>query len=658
MFKVSDWEESATKAREMSYIDAYPEIEEYHQNELLKYLDRRNTEYLVARKRMTKSIDTAEKAQAYAADVRERFRRCLGSLPGGRADRVYVTKTLDQGGYMIDTVYIESIPEQFLTANFYYPKGVKAPLPAFLFLCGHASEGKAAVPYVSFCVEAAMNGCCVLIFDPVGQGERRLRNTGEGTGAEDFLDPVEAHCKLDRQLSLSGGHLAQLMMKDNVKALDYLLSRSEVDPAKVAVTGNSGGGTMAAYMGAYDDRIQVVAPCCYITELRALLYRILAQDAEQCLPSFMLEGLDHSDLVTAAAPKPYLIGSAMFDFFPIDGTRDAFIEAQKMYRLLGAADRLDLHVSIAGHGMWRDMREKVIRFVLHHFHSEFPGVEIDYARLPGEEQLLCRTDQSAVPEAEKALQDWIRSRSTERGKSHLEENPTREQIRKTLTERLNITLHQPVVQTQLTDAEGEKEIILSPEPGLNIVASWKKKAEIGQNILLIVGEPDELRAAEVSAGFSAVMTVHPRGTGPSKPNARSSFGIFDPETASNYNMRMLGQTLQGMRVTDVLAAMRLAKTIPGYENAEISLYGKEEHALTALYAAALGDADGVVLDRLLYSFRLIAEHGEHAWGPAIFVLGLPERMDIGDVISALPKDRVKVHGVLDHMKKEGAYEWY
>jgi acetyl esterase/lipase len=121
-----------------------------------------------------------------------------------------------------------------------------------------------------------------------------------------------------------------------IRALDYLVSRKEVDPTRIACTGNSGGGTHTAYLSALDDRIQVAMPSCYLTTWGHLLETIGPQDAEQCIPPWLADGLDHTDLVNAFAPKPYLILSAIRDFFSISGARETYHEAQRVYALMSA----------------------------------------------------------------------------------------------------------------------------------------------------------------------------------------------------------------------------------------------------------------------------------------------------------------------------------
>ena len=134
------------------------------------------------------------------------------------------------------------------------------------------------------------------------------------------------------------------------------LSRPEVDPKRIGATGNSGGGTHTTYLSALDDRIQVAAPSCYINSWRVLLDALGPQDAEQVFPGWLKNGMDFPDFIYSFAPKPFLVLSAIRDFFPIGGVRETFAEAQAMYDKLGIPDKLQKVEADDGHGYSKPRR--------------------------------------------------------------------------------------------------------------------------------------------------------------------------------------------------------------------------------------------------------------------------------------------------------------
>ena len=105
----------------------------------------------------------------------------------------------------------------------------------------------------------------------------------------------------------SDAALVMEMGADGVRALDYLLTRPEVDPKRVGVTGNSGGGTQTAWLCGVEPRWTMAAPSCFITTFRRNAENELPADTEQCPPRVLALDLDHSDFLAAQAPKPVVI---------------------------------------------------------------------------------------------------------------------------------------------------------------------------------------------------------------------------------------------------------------------------------------------------------------------------------------------------------------
>ena len=204
----------------------------------------------------------------------------------------------------------------------------------------------------------------------------------------DGLDPDSVHCHIGHQMYALGQPLATYMLYDCIRALDYLESRPEVDKGAIAVAGQSGGGQAAAFMGAYDDRPVAVASSCYVTELSDLAKGIGIQEIEQTPHGFLSAGLGLCDLVISAAPRPYMLSGGLFDFFPVEGFRDAALEAGIVYSLLGAD--LQAHISPKPHGMWVDGRHAIISFFSKIFFGKEPAIICrERLEVPAEESLYC-----------------------------------------------------------------------------------------------------------------------------------------------------------------------------------------------------------------------------------------------------------------------------
>ena len=103
-----------------------------------------------------------------------------------------------------------------------------------------------------------------------------------------------------------------------MRGFDYLCTRPEVDPKKIGITGNSGGGTQSSMAMLWDRRYAAAAPATFIMTREEYLYVGGGQDSEQIWPGFTSNGYDHDDILFAMAPKPVLVLAVDYDFFPIE----------------------------------------------------------------------------------------------------------------------------------------------------------------------------------------------------------------------------------------------------------------------------------------------------------------------------------------------------
>ncbi len=150
---------------------------------------------------------------------------------------------------------------------------------------------------------------------------------------------------------------------DAIRALDYLLSRPEVDPARVGMTGCSGGGTMTTWMWGLDERLTMAAPSCFVTTFLSNLEDEIPADAEQYPVGVLAAGLEQADFYLARAPKPVILLGDRYDFFDRRGTQEAFAEMQRFYGLLGAPEgSLAYYEGPDAHGFRRADMEEMVRF--------------------------------------------------------------------------------------------------------------------------------------------------------------------------------------------------------------------------------------------------------------------------------------------------------
>lgn len=301
-------------------------------------------------------ILTKSDAEAYLGEVRAKIQQSLGPWPEKTPFNARITGKHDRDSYTIENVIFESRPGFMVTTNLYIPKGRKFPLPAVVVACGHDGSGKFA--YHIFSALARM-GYVVLIFDPIGQGERVQYLTGDLK--QRIGNSVFQHLYAGNQLFLTGESLSSWFAWDGIRAVDYLLSRKEVDPKNIGVTGVSGGGTQTALLCSVDQRISMAAPCCWVTTFRHNMENEEVADTEQCPWRALSLGLDHSDFMAVMAPKPVILLGQEKDFFDIRGTEESFARLKHLYRLLSAEQNIELHVGPDTHSYPKLSREAMHR---------------------------------------------------------------------------------------------------------------------------------------------------------------------------------------------------------------------------------------------------------------------------------------------------------
>ncbi|MCL4194209.1 MAG: acetylxylan esterase, partial [Thermoguttaceae bacterium] len=231
--------ESTAKPEALAPLNRFPRMVQRYFESRVRQVERAADERRAA-------LKTKADAERYVADVRQKIMESFGPFPERTPLNAKVTGTVDRDAYTIENVMFESRPGFLVTANLYIPKGREFPLPGVVGTCGHSVNGKAAEAYQSFAQGLARLGYVCLIYDPLGQGERfqyvdEKLNSRVGPG-------VSEHLLAGNQQFLVGEFLGSWRAWDGIRALDYLLTRKEVDPNRVGVTGNSGGGTMSTWL--------------------------------------------------------------------------------------------------------------------------------------------------------------------------------------------------------------------------------------------------------------------------------------------------------------------------------------------------------------------------------------------------------------------------
>lgn len=311
-------------------------------------------------RKLRDAINSKADAEKYVESVRERIRKSFGPFPEKTPLNAKIAGVLKRDGYRVEKVIFESRPGFLVTANLYIPEKSKGKMPGVVGTCGHSANGKAAEAYQSFAQGLARQGYVVLIYDPLGQGER-LQYPDEKLKSKIGVG-VNEHLLAGNQQFLVGEFIGTWRAWDGIRALDYLLTREEVDTKHLGITGNSGGGTMTTWLCGVEQRFTMAAPSCFVTSFQRNLENELPADTEQCPPRCIALGLDHSDFIAALAPKPVILLAQEKDYFDNRGTTEAYQRLKRLYTHLGAPDHIALYIGPRNHGYWVENREAMYKW--------------------------------------------------------------------------------------------------------------------------------------------------------------------------------------------------------------------------------------------------------------------------------------------------------
>ncbi|MEN8203107.1 MAG: SGNH/GDSL hydrolase N-terminal domain-containing protein [Bacteroidota bacterium] len=325
--------------------------------------------------------------------VRKRLLKLIGPFPEKTPLNVRVTEVIEKEDYRVEKVIYESMPGYYVTAALFIPRKLKGKAPAIIYASGHTSIAFRATYYQHSIINLVKKGFIVLAYDPIGQGER-LQYTDED-GKARFGSTTE-HSYAGAQCFISGYSPLKYFIWDGIRSLDYLLTRKEVDPERIGMTGRSGGGTQTAFTAAVDERIKAAAPECYITSMERLLQSIGLQDAEQNLYHMTSAGLDHADLLEVRAPKPCLMITTTRDFFSIQGARETFDEAKHFYKGLGAGDLIGMVEDDDVHASTKKNREAMYAFFQKYLENPGNPEDLEVGYFKEEELWVTPTGQVAT----------------------------------------------------------------------------------------------------------------------------------------------------------------------------------------------------------------------------------------------------------------------
>lgn len=531
--------------------------------------------------------------QARRPRYREEYLYMLGlsPLPERTPLKATVTGSITGDGFIVDMLHYQSRPGLYVTGNLYRPaRAVKEAerMPAVLYVCGHSGRGRDGnkTAYQAHGVWFARHGYVCLVVDTLQLGE--IAAIHHGTYRE------------NRWWWHSRGYTsAGVECWNGVRGIDYLISRPDVDPERIAVTGISGGGAATFWIAAADERVKVAVPVSGMADLPSYVSNRVINGHCDCMFLYNTFEWPWTRIAGLIAPRPLLfVNSDQDRIFPMDANDRVINQLERLYSLYAMGDRVDAVVSVGGHAYRHDIRQAAFRFINTYLKDDgrvvtdgevdvidkdvgIPVKPIEAAKLRAfptdadipADQLNTKIDDHFVPlanvsvpsatgfaEWKKSLQAELRRVAfrtlPERVPAARVQKPESPDIARLATEE-GITVRLDKLAGPAAGAEPKRVVLLAANAGFDrSLPSWLEKGR----------EPGDI-----------VYRCEPRGIGDTR---------WTTKNPPNYILRshvLLGRTVDTGRLWDVIATARRLREM--HKDLPVHVAGEGTAGIIAAYAA-------------------------------------------------------------------------
>lgn len=281
----------------------------------------------------------ARKAELRASIL---FNAGLTPMPSKAALNPIVAGRIEHDDYVIERIAIETLPGYWLGGNLYLPKGRTGRVPAILHPHGHWTYGRLESQPLSspqtFGINLARHGIAVFAYDMVGYNDTAQT-------PHDFSTP---------EYQLWNFTPLGLQLWNSIRVVDFLTARADVDPARIGISGASGGGTQTFLLTAVDDRIAAAAPVNMVSGI--MQGGCICENA----PGLRV-GTNNIETAALFAPKPQRLIAATGDWTR-NVPKEELPAVQSVYRLYGKPELVDAVQFDSPHNYHQQSREAVYEF--------------------------------------------------------------------------------------------------------------------------------------------------------------------------------------------------------------------------------------------------------------------------------------------------------
>jgi cephalosporin-C deacetylase-like acetyl esterase len=585
------------------------------------------------------------------AELRAKIQEGWGQFPAVPCPlQPRVVGTLRRDGHRVEKIVLQTRPGIWMTANAYVPdRAAKEKVPAVLCVHGHWQGAKQDPVVQARCLGLTKLGFFVLVVDAFGAGERGL-----GKALGEYHGEMVAATLLPVGLPLCG-----LQVYENRRAVDYLLTRPEVDGRRIGVTGASGGGNQTMYAGAWDDRFAAVVPVCSVGNYQA--YLGVACCMCEVVPG-ALQFTEEGGVLSLTAPRALMIVNATRDGvqFSVAEARKSVAQAQPVFALYNRSENLKHTIFESPHDYNQAMREAMYGWMTRQLKDQGDGGPVAEPSIKTEdpEELRCFPGQSRPDDF-----TTIPRFAAAEARRILGQRPTpadglqwREQ-RAAMLQGLAKALFggDPPAPTQkalvaVTVAGDSRTLTFQPEPGVTLTALQQPFGGSVKKLAVVL----DLDGAEKAAGSELASALRREGWSVLSVDLRATGKLVWPQDrigrAPDHNSAewslWLGRPLLGQWVVDVRRLLDALKEHDDRLPDHVLTAGVGPAGLVAVCAAALDPRiTHVATSGMLSSF--VTEEPYQGQRLGILVPGILHR--VGDVahLAALvaPRRLVVVGGV-------------
>jgi dienelactone hydrolase len=311
--------------------------------------------------------DLKQWEQVDRAKTRATLLACLGEMPP-RPDpkKVKVLSKKDHEDYVLERFEFHNGVDMIVPGILLVPKNSKGPVPAIIGLHGHGSSKE------SICTDLkgvqcigptlAKKGYVVAAIDGAFGGERVGKGPA-GPVSDKGAGPQEQ--TLFKLYLLQGRCLWGMMLREEQCLIDYLETRPEIDPKRIAATGMSMGCTRSWWLAAIDDRIQaIVGVACFTRYTELIAHGNLRYHGIYYFVPGVFAHFDTEAIHALVAPRPHLELSGDQDGgAPADGVITLEKKLGALYALHGKGDRFrSVIYKDTGHEYLPEMKDEMLRW--------------------------------------------------------------------------------------------------------------------------------------------------------------------------------------------------------------------------------------------------------------------------------------------------------